>query len=99
MEKQIEARIAGEKRLLEMIARGHPLQRVLDELCGLAEHLLGDCWCGVVLVDSAGTSLERAAAPSLPDSFAIAINGRPVQGDSGPNAMAAYLDEQVVAVD
>src|SRR5437764_13966279 len=77
----------GERRLLEMVARGHPLRRVLDELCRVVEELLADCWCGVVLVDPSGTRLERAAAPSLPDSFLVAINGRPLYGDSGPNAM------------
>lgn len=30
-------RLAGERRLLEMIARGHPLRRFLDEVCRLAE--------------------------------------------------------------
>jgi PAS domain S-box-containing protein len=86
-------------RLLEMVARGHPLPRVLDELCRVAEDLIGDCWCGVVLVDPVDARLERAAAPSLPDSFGMAINGRPLRRDSGPNAMAAYLDEEVVSAD
>ena len=92
--RRAEARTAGKRRLLEMVARAHPLPRVLDELCRLAEDLLGDCWCGVVLVDPDGARLERAAAPSLPDSFVIAINGRPLHHDSGPNAMAAHLDQR-----
>ena len=86
-------------RLLEMIARGHPVPRVLEQLCRLAEDFFTDCWCGVVLLDSSGARLERAAAPSLPDSFVIADLERPLHHDSGPDAMAAHLDEQVVAAD
>src|SRR5207248_39187 len=57
------------------------------------------CWCGGVLVDPSGARLERASAPSLPDSFIMAVNGRPLRADSGPKAMAAHLDEQVIAAD
>ena len=72
---------------------------MLSELCQLAEDLLEDARCSVVLVDPGGARLERAAAPSLPDSFVIAINGRPLHPRSGPNAMAAHLAEQVISAD
>src|SRR5712672_3660269 len=39
------------------------------------------------------------AAPSLPASFITSIIGRPVNVDSGPCAMASYLNEQVIAAD
>src|SRR5436305_664992 len=89
----------SERRFLEMVARGVLLPSVLDELCRLAEDLLKESWCGVVLVDPDGARLERAAAPSLPESFLMAINGRPLHRYSGPNAMAAHLGEPVVAAD
>src|SRR4029077_13293329 len=50
-------------------------------------------------VDRSGRRLERGAAPSLPDGFINSIIGRPVNVDSGPCAMAAYLNEQVIAAD
>src|SRR3954466_122231 len=89
----------SERRFLEMVARGVSLPLVLDELCRLAEDLLTESWCGVVLVDPEGARLERAAAPSLPESFLVAINGRPLHRHSGPNAMAAHLGEPVIAAD
>src|SRR3954468_2397936 len=89
----------SERRFLEMVARGVSLPLVLDELCRLAEDLLTESWCGVVLVDPEGARLERAAAPSLPESFLVAINGRPLHRYSGPNAMAAHLGEPVIAAD
>src|SRR6202020_221465 len=53
----------------------------------------------VVVVDGTGTRLEHGAAPSLPSTFVTAIEGRPVNIDSGPCAMAAYLNEQVISID
>src|SRR5262249_31715680 len=37
--KRAEALLAGEKRILEMVARGDPLPHVLDSLCRLVEEL------------------------------------------------------------
>jgi PAS domain S-box-containing protein len=97
--KRAEALLAGEKRLLEMVASGHPMSGILEALCRLVESTASRCYCSVVLVDPSGTRLEHGAAPSLPASFIASINGRPVNVDSGPCAMAAYLNEQVIAAD
>ena len=97
--KQAESLLAGEKRLLEMVAGGHSLLGILETLCQLVESTASGCYCSVVLVDSSGTRLEHGAAPSLPASFITSINGRPVNVDSGPSAMAAYLNEQVISTD
>jgi signal transduction histidine kinase len=97
--KRAEALLAGEKRLLEMVASGHSMSGILEALCQLVESTASGCYCSVVLIDSSGTRLEHGAAPSLPASFINSINGRPVNVDSGPCAMAAYLNEQVIAAD
>jgi len=98
-QKRAEALLAGEKRLLEMVVGGHSLPGILDALCELVESAAHGCYCSVVLVDPSGTRLEHGAAPSLPASFTTSIIGRPVNVDSGPCAMAAYLNEQVIAAD
>ena len=97
--KRAEALLAGEKRLLEMVAGGHSMPEILEALCQLVESTTSGCYCSVVLVDPSGTRLEHGAAPSLPASFITSIIGRPVNVDSGPCAMAAYLNEQVIAAD
>ncbi len=97
--KRAEALLAGEKRLLEMVAGGCSLTVVLEALCELVEEAAGGCHCSVLLIDPSGTRIEHGAAPSLPASFNESINGRPVNADSGPCAMAAYLNEQVILVD
>lgn len=97
--KRAEGLLAGEKRLLEMIAKGNPLPSTLDALCRLVEDTAEGYICGIVLVDASGARLQHGAAPSLPLSYNEAIHGRPVNLYSGPCAMAAYLKEQVIAAD
>ena len=97
--KQAEALLASEKRLLEMVARGHSLKEILEALCQLVEGASSDCYCSVALVDASGKRLEHGATPSLPTDFINSIIGRPVGVDSGPCALAAYLNEQVVCCD
>ena len=97
--KREEDLAAGEKLLLEMVTSGHSMPRILDALCQFVESATSGCYCSIVLVDTAGTRLEHGAAPSLPASFISSIIGRPVNAESGPCAMAAYLNEQVIAAD
>jgi len=97
--RRAEAVLAGEKRLLEMVAGGQSMSEVLEGLCRLIESTVDGCHCSVVLVDPSGTRLEHGAAPSLPASFITSIIGRPINIDSGPCAMAAHLNEQVIAAD
>ena len=97
--KRAETLLAAEKRLLEMVASGHPLQLVLDALCELVETTANGSYCAVVLVDPTGTHLQHGAAPNLPESYTNAIAGRPVNAESGPCAMAVHLNEQVIADD
>jgi len=97
--KRAEALLAEEKRLLEMVASGRPLQAVLTSLCELVEATATGSYCAVVLADPTGTHLQHGAAPSLPDSFNRAISGRPVNSESGPCAMAVHLNQQIIADD
>ena len=97
--KQAEAMLAGEKRLLDMVAGGRSMSEILEAICRFVEATASGCYCSVVLVDPKGTRLEHGAAPSLPASFINSIIGRAVSQDTGPCAMAAYLNEQVIAAD
>ena len=96
---QAETLLAGENRLLEMLATGCTLTEFLDALCRLIEEIASGTLCGIVLVDSIGNRLQHGAAPSLPLSYNESIHGRPVNLLSGPCAMAASLKEQVIAAD
>ncbi len=96
---QAEALLAGENRLLEMLATGCTLSEILDALCRLIENIASGSLCGIVLVDPISNRLKHGAAPSLPLSYNESIHGRPVNLYSGPCAMAAFLKEQVIAAD
>jgi steroid delta-isomerase-like uncharacterized protein len=97
--KRAEALLAGEKRLLEMVASGCSLPDVLDALCRFVEDVARPCYCSVYLIDPSGTKFQNAAAPSLPSSFNDPIEGAPVDGETGPCGMAACLKTQVIASD
>jgi PAS domain S-box-containing protein len=97
--RRAEALLAGEKRLLEMVASGCSLPRVLDALCRFVEDVAGRCYCSVYLIDPSGTKFHTAAAPSLPSSFNDPVEGAPVARETGPCGMAACLKTQVIASD
>ena len=97
--KRTETLLAGENRILEMIATGYGLSDILDALCRLIEDIASGSLCGIVLVDTITNRLQHGAAPSLPLSYNESIHGRPVNLFSGPCAMAAFLKEQVIAAD
>ncbi len=97
--KWAEAVLSGEKRLLEMIAKGNPLVAILDGLCRLVEHLSGNVLVSILLLDAQGKYLRHGAAPSLPASYTAPIDGRPADPDLGPCAAAARTKEQVIAAD
>jgi PAS domain S-box-containing protein len=97
--KRAEALLAGEKRLLEMVAGGNTLTSILDALCRLVEETASGCICGILLLDKGSTSLELARGPSLSPGYNEAILGWPFNPDSGPCARAFFLKAQVIVAD
>jgi PAS domain S-box-containing protein len=97
--KRGETLLAGEKQLLEMVAGCNPMTEILEAICQLIESTASGCYCSVLLVDSTGTRVARGAAPSLPASYLSSCIGAPIKINTGPCAMAAYLNEQVIASD
>jgi PAS domain S-box-containing protein len=97
--KRAEALLAGEKRLLEMIAKGDALHTILDALCRLVNDNAYGCHCAIMLVDQTGTRLKHGAAPSIPLSYNEGVHGSPVDPSHGPSPMAAFLTEQVIVSD
>jgi PAS domain S-box-containing protein len=97
--RRAEALLAGENRLLEMVACGYSLPVVLDELCRLVEETSSGCHCCILLVDPSGTTFQRGAAPTLPSSYFESKDGRPARCESGPCGKAASLKTQVIVAD
>ena len=93
--------LVAERQVLEMIARGDPLPRVLDGLCRLAEGISPGLMALIRLLDREGRHLTNGAAPSLPPAFAALLDGRPSRPIFGPctRALAERLPVLVADVD
>src|SRR5439155_13474936 len=89
----------GEKRLLEMIARGDSLARILDALCRLVEELASGALSSVLLLDPKTNRLRHGAAPSLPIKYTEAIDGLVIGPCVGSCGTAAYRAEPVIVSD
>lgn len=99
-QKQAETVLAGEKKLLEMVAMGRELRLVLEVLCSLVNDACSGCHCSVLLVEAGGATVRHAAAPSLPAVFSRAIDGRSVSVPYwGPCAMAISQRTPVIVSD
>ncbi len=63
--RRAEARLSGEKRLLELVAGGHPISKILETLCQFVETLAG-CYCSVVMIDPIGERLDQCSGTKPP---------------------------------
>jgi PAS domain S-box-containing protein len=96
--KRAEALLAGEKRVLEMLARGVALPEVLDALCRLAEEQAAPgAHASVLLVE--GDRLRHGGAPSLPKAYTQAVDGLAMGPQAGSCGTAAHRGELVVVSD
>lgn len=95
--RRIEALLAGETELLELVAAGRPMAVILEWFCRLVESVAPGCYCSIALLQPAGTHLEHGAAPSLPREFVDSIIDGPAE--SNPCASAALSNEQIIVSD
>jgi PAS domain S-box-containing protein len=97
--KRREALIAGENRILEMVAKGDSLVDILDDLCRLVEEQSSDVLASILLMDPNGKQLRHGAAPNLPKAYTEVIDGAFIGPSVGSCGTAAYLAEQVIVSD
>jgi PAS domain S-box-containing protein len=97
--KRDEMLLAGEKQLLEMIARGDPRAVILDALCRLVEELAGGSVSSILLLDPNAGCLRHGAAPSLPAPYIEAIDGIVIGPSVGSCGTAAYRGKAVIVSD
>jgi PAS domain S-box-containing protein len=97
--KRAEALLAGENRLLEMVARGDSLPLILDALCRLVEELASGALSSILLLEANGNSLRHGAAPSLPKAYIDAIDGSVIGPSAGSCGTAAYRAKPVIVSD
>jgi len=95
--KRAEALLDGEKRVLELLARGGPLSEIMESLCRLVEEQANGALASIFLVE--GDRLKRGSTPSLPKDYTDLIEG----GSIGPCACscgtAAYCGQPIIVED
>ena len=96
-QKRAEDLLAGEKRILEMLARGNSLAHMLESLCRLVEEQTQDVLASMLLLEDG--RLKHGAAPSLPRAYVDAIDGFEIGPSAGSCGTAAYLARQVIVSD
>jgi PAS domain S-box-containing protein len=97
--KRAEVSLAGENRLLEMIARGDSRAHVLDAICRLVEELSSDSLSSILLLDPSANCLRHGAAPSLPRLYTEVIDGAVIGPAAGSCGTAAYRAQPVIVSD
>ncbi len=97
--KQAENWLAGQKQILEMIAKNTPLSETLNSLVELIEQQSRNVMGSILLLDKDGEHLLHGAAPSLPESYNAAVNGIVIGPDVGSCGTAVYRGEQVIVTD
>jgi PAS domain S-box-containing protein len=97
--KRAEVLLAGEKRILEMIAKGDSRARILEGACRLVEKLDGGSLCSILLLDPGANCLRHGAAPNLPIAYTEAIDGAVIGPSVGSCGTAAYHAKTVIVSD
>jgi PAS domain S-box-containing protein len=96
-QKLAQGMLSGEKRILEMVARGRSLAQILESLCLLAEEHAPDVLASVLLIEDG--RLQHGVGPSLPRAYIHDIDGVAIGPAAGSCGTAAYLGRQVIVCD
>src|SRR6185312_6521891 len=91
--------LAGQEKVLEMIAANAPLSEVLESLVLLMEAQSPEMLCSVLLLSDDGDHIRHGAAPSLPEEYVKAIDGSPIGPKHGSCGTAMYRGEPVFVTD
>lgn len=89
----------GQRAVLQLVATGSPLRRVLNEICEYIERIDPEAFCSIVLLDPEGDRIKTAAAPRLPPEFVAAMEGVPIGPAVGSCGTAMWRREPVIAGD
>jgi len=97
--KRGEVLLAGERRLLEMIATGVALKEILNALCLIIEEQRSGTLASVLLLNPDGVHLDSVAGPSLPNGWTQQMENLPIGPCAGSCGTAAYRGSPVIVSD
>ena len=94
-----EARSAGERAVLELLASGAPPSDVLNRLVRSYEEMFPESFYSVLLMDADGKHLRHGAAPSLPKAYCRAVDGAEIGPATGSCGTAAFTRRRILVAD
>jgi diguanylate cyclase (GGDEF)-like protein/PAS domain S-box-containing protein len=94
--RSVESRERRRNLMLEMLAKGAGLGRILEALVLGIEEEHPEMRGSILLLDKTGKHLHTAAAPSLPKSYTQAIDGLRIGPGVGSCGACAHTQERVV---
>jgi PAS domain S-box-containing protein len=97
--KRAQSLLAGEKRLLRMIATGVELKEILNVLCLTIEDYRKDTLASILLLNPDGLHLNSVAGPNLPKTWIQQMESLPIGPCAGSCGTAAYRRSPVIASD
>ncbi len=89
----------AQNRILENIASGAPMMETLARLAQSIEAQSPGMICTIALLDKDGVHVRPGASPSLPESYAKAINGIEIGPRAGSCGTAMYRKQPVIVQD
>ncbi len=90
---------AAERRALEMLAEGQPLEAILATLVRAIEEVSSGAIASILLLDDDGRTIRHGSAPGLPDDYNQAIAGQPIGPRAGSCGTAMFRKELVAVTD
>src|SRR5271168_2551714 len=91
--------LAGENKILQMVAVGKPLALILEEVCNLVESICTDSMASVLLIDSADCLRSVGKGFRFPKDFFAHIDGIKIGPRVGSCGTAAFQKRQIIVTD
>lgn len=90
----------GQNRILKMITKNKPFQKVLDTITTLFEGITNNGGkCSIMLMDESRTKLRLVSAPNLPTEYVNLLNTNQVRENIGSCGSAAFTKQTIVVED
>ena len=97
--KRREQHEQAHNRVLELLSKGAPLDKILLAIVKSVETEYPEMMCSILLLDKEGKHLLTGATPSLPDFYNEAINGIEIGIGAGSCGTAAFTGKRVIVED
>lgn len=97
--RRAEILCTRQNRLLEQVATGRLLPKVLDTLIQMIEFQCDGMLGTILLLDADGVHLRHGAAPHIPAGFIAGIDGSRIGPQAGSCGTAMYYNEPVIVAD